>query len=176
MDKSAVISPWRCILKDRTGKRLSALLIPALLLSLFSLSGEEILNDKRLARDVSKFSISRDIFSPDTMAPPSENLEIKRPTPPPPEIKPPEPKTEEQIVKDSQDEVKRTLFYEGYVIKPPKNFALVSMNGEFYAVGAGDMVLDKFKIIKIDRKTITVEIDSREIEIQLKGDDENDNE
>jgi hypothetical protein len=65
------------------------------------------------------------------------------------------------------------LSYEGYVIKNSKNCALVSMNGEFHAVTVGDIILEKIKILKIDRKTIKVEVESHEFEIQIKEDEAN---
>jgi hypothetical protein len=133
--------------------------------------GEEILNTNKLGKKAGKLTINRDIFSPDTMKPQLAAPQIHKPVVPPPVEKPPE-KIEKE--KEVEDEILRSVFFEGYVIKHPKNFALVSVNSEFFAVGVGDIILERIKIIKIDRESITVEVDSRSIEIQLKGDDSND--
>ncbi len=135
------------------------------------LRAEEILTLKKLEKKAKEFSISRDIFSPDTMAPPVQAMQsvpVPQVVETPPEE---EPKVEEK--EDIEAEIRRSLFFEGYVIKHPKNFALVSANGEFFAVGNGDLLMDKIKIIKIDKKTITVEVDSKTFDLQLKGDNSN---
>jgi hypothetical protein len=132
-----------------------------------------ILKISKLDKEIKELTINRDIFSPDTMKPRSLSRESQRPiAPPPPKIEKPKPMPQPET--NIEDEIRRSLFFEGYVIKHPKNFALVSSNGEFFAVGAGDIILERIKIIKIDKETITVEVDSRAIEIQLKGDDSDD--
>lgn len=134
---------------------------------------DEIINISKLNKAAKEFSITRDIFSPDLMRPVDPGSGRQEFAPPPPlqeeikrEIPSVDPKAE--IEKEIQG-----LSYEGYVIKNSKNCALVSMNGEFYAVTVGDIILEKIKIIKIDRKAITVEVESNEFEIQIKEDEEN---
>jgi hypothetical protein len=133
-----------------------------------------ILKTEKLDKETEELTINRDIFSPDTMKPRSlnDNLQRRLPPPPPPKVEPPKPKP--QVGSDIEDEIRRSLFYEGYVIKKPNNFALISSNGEFFAVGVGDIILERIKILTIDKEIITVEVDSRKIEIQLKGDDSDD--
>jgi hypothetical protein len=136
---------------------------------------DEIINISKLDKTAKEFSINRDIFSPDLMkpvAPGSVRQEVIPSLPPPlpgeikKEIPTVDPKAE--IEKEIQG-----LSYEGYVVKNKKNCALISMNGEFFAVTVGDIILEKIKIIKIDKKTITVEVESYEFEIQIKEDEEN---
>jgi hypothetical protein len=152
---------------------LLAALAPALFLFAVALPAEEILDTAKLKKEAKEFAINRDIFSPDVMTPRQKGAApqvIYRP-PPMPKI---EPKPQQVAAeKEMESEVRRSIFYEGYVIKHPKNFALVSANGEFFAVTAGDIVLERIKIIKIDKKIITVEVDSKTLEIQLKGDENN---
>lgn len=136
---------------------------------------DEIINISKLDRIAKEFSINRDIFSPDLMrpvAPAGEQRPVIPPTPPP---LPEEGKRELPSVdpKAVIEKELQGLSYEGYVIKESKSCALVSMNSEFYAVVVGDIILDKIKINKIDRKTITVEVESYEFEIQIKEDEEN---
>ena len=139
------------------------------------LKGKEIIKFSQLEGDIKKFSIKRDIFSPNPMNPVRPQPKVKLPPPPTPEeVK--KKKAEEAKKQDIEDEIRRSLFFEGYVMKNTKNYALVSVNGEFFAVGAGDTILEKIKIIQIERKTIKVEVESRVIEIQLKGDNENEEE
>jgi len=134
---------------------------------------DEIIRISKLDKAAKEFSINRDIFSPDLMKPVDPGSERKQFTPPPPPL--PEVKRDLPTVDpkaDIEEEI-QGLSYEGYVIKNSKSCALVSMNGEFHAVTVGDIILEKIKIIKIDRKTITVEVESHEFEIQIKEDEEN---
>jgi hypothetical protein len=135
---------------------------------------EEILNLQKLGQKTTEFAISRDIFSPDIMMP-RQTMQTVQPVPAPRRIEEPpdeeKPKVDPKV--EIENEIKRSVFYEGYIIKYPKNFALVSANGEFFAVGDGDVLMEKIKIIKIDKKAITVEVDSVSFQIQLKGDDSN---
>lgn len=132
---------------------------------------KEIIKFSSLERKTKEFSINRDIFSPDPMKPANPTTFKLPPPPSPEEIK--NIQKEKQKEKNIEDEIRQSLFFEGYVIKNSRNCALVSVNGEFYAVGTGDIVLEKIKIVNIEKKNIKVEVDSRVFEIQLKGDDEN---
>jgi len=137
---------------------------------------EEIIKRSKLDKiGKKKFSIQRDIFSPDPMKPADPLAAAKRPPPPPPPVIEPAliKKVEVDEKENIENQIRGSLFYEGYVIKHSKNYALVSMNGEFYAVTSGDMVLERIKINKIDRKAVTVEVETHTFEIQLKGDEEN---
>jgi hypothetical protein len=133
---------------------------------------DEIIRISKLDKAAKKFSINRDIFSPDLMRPvdPGRGRTTYTPPTPLPEVKRDLPIVDPKG--DIEEEI-QGLSYEGYVIKNSKNCALVSMNGEFHAVTIGDIILEKIKIIKIDRKTITVEVESHEFEIQIKEDEEN---
>lgn len=133
---------------------------------------DEIIRISKLDRAAKEFSINRDIFSPDLMKPVDPGSGRKQFTPPPtlPVVKKDLPSVDPKA--DIEEEI-QGLSYEGYVIKNSKNCALVSMNGEFHAVTIGDIILEKIKIIKIDRKTITVEVESHEFEIQIKEDEQN---
>jgi len=121
-----------------------------------------------------EFTLKRDIFSPDPIKPAdplAKPIKLLPPPPPPVIEKKPEVKIDEK--EEIENQIRGSLFYEGYVLKNSKNFALVSMNGEFYAVTTGDMVQERVKIAKIQREAITVEVKSYSFEIQLKGDEEN---
>jgi hypothetical protein len=133
---------------------------------------DEIIRISKLGKTAKEFSINRDIFSPDLMKPVDPGSGRKQFTPPPPtpDVKRDLPTVDPKA--DIEEEI-QGLSYEGYVIKNSKNCALVSMNSEFHAVTIGDIILEKIKIIKIDRKTITVEVESHEFEIQIKEDEEN---
>jgi hypothetical protein len=138
------------------------------------IKGEEIIKVSNLPDKWPEFAISRNIFSPDLMKPmvkPSENLRPPQPTPE--EIKREREKLEKQQ-QTLQTEVTGNLFYEGYVYKRSKSCALVSSAGEFFAVLVGDIVLDKIKVIKIEKEVITVEFENSVFEIQLKEGDDKD--
>lgn len=119
-------------------------------------------------KEKKEFSIERDIFSPfkgSFSRRPKEKIELPLP------VKP-EKKVEEGI-KDKADEIRESVAFEGYVIRKAKKLALLTINGEFFVVGKDDIVLDKIKIKKVDKKNVTIEIDSNVFEIKLKGDDDN---
>jgi hypothetical protein len=134
----------------------------------------EIIMLSKLEKESKEFSLKRDIFSPDPMVP-KDPIRNRTVTPPPeiiPEEKPPDkPAVDPKAL--LENEIRNNLIYQGYVIKNSKSYALVSMSGESYAVSSGDTVLDRIKIIKIERKQIEVEVDSYTFEIQLKEDEEN---
>ena len=134
---------------------------------------DEIIRISKLDEAAKEFSITRDIFSPELMKPVDPGSGRKQFTPPPPPL----PMEKQELPKvDPKAEIEEEiqgLSYEGYVIKNSKNCALVSMNGEFHAVTVGDIILEKIKILKIDRKTIKVEVESHEFEIQIKEDEAN---
>lgn len=136
---------------------------------------EQILNTYKLTQKTADLVITRDLFSPDV--PLSKRAVGNMPNGKSPEMVEPPAEEEEKPKIDPrvelENEIRRTIFYEGYIIMPPKNFALVSTNGEFFAVGAGDLLLERIKIMQIDKKAITVEVDSISFQIQLKGDNSN---
>ncbi len=137
---------------------------------------DEIINISKLDKIAREFSINRDIFSPDLMKPvaPAPDIGKQQFTPQPPplpeEVKRELPSVDPKAVIEKE---LQGLSYEGYVIKESKSCALISMNSEFYAVVVGDIILEKIKVIKIDRNTLTVEMESYEFEIQIKEDEEN---
>lgn len=132
---------------------------------------EEIINISKLTKEIKKFTIKRNIFSPDIMKP-----NVPPPRLPTREMLLPKKEDENKVEQERQsvleEEIRNNLSYEGYVVKDSKNIALVSLNGEFYAVGEGDMVDEKITIIIIEKETITVEFDNNILEIQLKGDEQ----
>lgn len=132
---------------------------------------EEIIKISKLTKEIQKFTIKRNIFSPDIMKPnvPAPQLPTREMLLPKKEE---ENKVEQEKQSVLQEEIENNFSYEGYVVKDSKNIALVSLNGEFYAVGEGDMVDEKITIIMIKKETITVEFDNNIFEIQLKGDEQ----
>lgn len=132
---------------------------------------EEIINISKLTKEIKKFTIIRNIFSPDIMRP-----NVPPPRLPTREMLLPKKEAENTVEQEKksvlEEEIRNNLSYEGYVVKDSKNIALVSLNGEFYAVGEGDMVDEKITIIIIEKETITVEFDNNIFEIQLKGDEQ----
>lgn len=139
----------------------------------------EIIKTSRIPSQWPEFVIKRDIFSPDIMRP-RMNRQLP-PPPPPPVIKPKEEekiKEQKEIEEDMERELRQSFFFEGYVIRSSQkdnNYALVSLNGEFSAVGAGDMVGEKITIVSITKEIIKVEVENKIFEIQLKGDNEDEN-
>jgi hypothetical protein len=136
---------------------------------------KEIIQVSNMAKKIAEFSIKRDIFSPDVMVPQIQ----KNSLPAPRVIQPPSRKEldnqgrEEVVERNVEAETRRSVTFEGYVIRNSQSNALIKVNGEYIIVGVGDVVLEKMKITKINKKAITVEADAKSFEIQLKGDNEN---
>lgn len=115
--------------------------------------------------------MSRDIFSPfkqkTVISNASESTNPQPPTisnemtePEPPKVNP-------------ADEVKRNLIYEGYVLGSDRALAVVTYNGESFFLGVQELIFDRIKIIKIEKTSVTVEVDGIVVEINIKGDNEN---
>lgn len=122
-----------------------------------------------------EFAIERDIFSPFKRKFKKSNVQSELPPPPPPPVKMAEEKVKDEKPDQMQvvNEIMQSVAYEGYVMRDSKQVALLTVNGEFFVVGKDDILMEKIKIINVAKKFITVEVDSNVIEINLKGDDEN---
>ncbi len=118
-----------------------------------------------------EFNIVRDIFSPFKR---EFNLKPAAPAQPPPEEirKPPE---EETRVKerDVAGEVRRRVAYEGYVMREAKKLALLTVDSEFFVVGVDDIVKETIKIVNVEKKFVTLEVEANLVEINIKGDQDN---
>lgn len=68
-------------------------------------------------------------------------------------------------------EIFQSISYEGYVIKNAKKSALLSISGEFFMVSEQDQILDKIKVIKIDKNVVTIEYENQPYDIKIKGDE-----
>jgi hypothetical protein len=68
------------------------------------------------------------------------------------------------------EEIYQSVSYEGYVSKNGRSSALLNVSGEFFMVNEGDVILQKIKILKIGRETVTIEYDNLPYDITLKGD------
>ncbi|MCX6582264.1 MAG: hypothetical protein NT166_18995 [Candidatus Aminicenantes bacterium] len=136
----------------------------------------EIINASKLEqaekeKGKKEFNIVRDIFSPFKR---EFNLNPAAPAQPPPEViqKPPE---EENRVKerDVAGEVRRRVAYEGYVMREAKKLALLTVDSEFFVVGIDDTVKETIKIVNVEKKFVTLEVETNLVEINIKGDQDN---
>ncbi|MGE5340401.1 MAG: hypothetical protein ACM3SY_02860 [Candidatus Omnitrophota bacterium] len=133
---------------------------------------KEIIRVSRLDTKPETVTVKRDIFSPEELLPQSK-------TSVPFPVKPStlrDGQTEENakpVEESIEDQVRRSIVFEGYVIRNSKSHALVNINSEFIIVGVDDVVMGKVKIKKINRKSLTVEADAKTFEIKLKGENEN---
>ena len=71
---------------------------------------------------------------------------------------------------DSEKEIQRSILYEGYIEKNNRIHALISLNGEYFVVGQGEVFMETIIIVKIEKKQILLEVESQPIVVQLKGD------
>lgn len=130
----------------------------------------EIIKVSLLKSEKKEFTIERDIFSPIKMKPDINPRNIE------PVIKEPveqiQEESEEEAAENMAAEIKQSISFEGYVIKRNRNHALLSINGEFYIAAEDEVVLEKIKIVKIEKMELTVEVDAKTFKINLKGDEE----
>ncbi len=75
------------------------------------------------------------------------------------------------LQKSIAEEIAQSITYEGFIMKNSKRSALLNVSGEFFSVGEGDSVLDKIKILKISKDTVTIEYDNQPYEIRIKGEE-----
>jgi len=70
---------------------------------------------------------------------------------------------------DIESELKSSIRYEGSLKRNGRMLALINVEGEFYIVEKGDVVLKKIKIIDIVKDKIIVSTDSEKVDILKKG-------
>ncbi len=75
------------------------------------------------------------------------------------------------VVEKKEDKIITTVFYEGYLIKGERVFALLKVNGEFFVSKEGDEIPGKIILKRIMEKRIILEIESSEVSISKKGED-----
>lgn len=68
-----------------------------------------------------------------------------------------------------KDRVIATVFYEGFLLKGDKRYALLKVNGRYYIPGEGDLVDGKIRLKTIEEKKVLLEIESSEVTIVKKG-------
>ena len=147
---------WRFILSVKT--TIFLILVVCSNLILYG----EIIKFSELKGEKPNFSIKRDIFS-------AEKMQITDPSRFKREMLVPTEKVK-KVEKDIEAEIRQGVFFEGYIIKNTKNHALLSVNGEFFIVCERDIILNKIKILKIEKKKVIIEVESKKFEIKLKGD------
>jgi hypothetical protein len=76
----------------------------------------------------------------------------------------------EALQRTIAEEIAQSVSYEGFILKNSRRLALLNVSGEFFAVGEGDAVLGKIKILAITRERVTIEYDGQPYEIRIKGD------
>ncbi len=122
----------------------------------------DIIHFSKLEKEKTNFSFKKDLFSPQPgVGTPALSREEKRAIQNRFENEKPE--------KSPEKEIQESVSFEGFIEKNEKILALISVNGDFFVVSEGDVILDKLKIIRIDKEKITLELDNQRIEIQLKG-------
>jgi len=152
-----------------SGRLITFLVLLILIFNSAALMRAEIIKISVLQAEKKDFVINRDIFSPVKLRPGVKPRRIE------PIINEPvkeEEQKDETPAEAMAAEIKQNISFEGYVMKYKKNHALLSINGEFFIAAEADIVLEKIKIVKIEKKELTVEVDANIYKIKLKGDDE----
>ncbi len=134
-----------------------------LLLSCVFCLRAEVIHFSELNQDKLPYTFKRDIFSPGKLISAEEIATLQN-----------------QVLKgktimdrnqdDSEKEIQRSILYEGYIEKNNRIHALISLNGEYFVVGQGEVFMETIKIVKIEKNQILLEVESQPIVVQLKGD------
>ncbi len=134
-----------------------------LLLSCVFCLRAEVIRFSELNKDKLPYTFKRDIFSPVKLISAEEIATLQN-----------------QVLKgktimarkqdDSEKEIRRSILYEGYIEKNNRIHALISLNGEYFVVGQGEVFMETIKIVKIEKKQILLEVESQPIVVRLKGD------
>ncbi len=132
-----------------------------IILSFFNFLNGEIIKTSKLKKNGFVFRVKRNIFFPDKLK--VENVYQKL------QHKSKVQAKKEEIKKNLEIEIQNSVFFEGYAFKKNQIYALMSVNGEFYVIKNGDVVLEKIKIININKKMLLIEVESIEFKILLKG-------
>jgi len=82
--------------------------------------------------------------------------------------------TEKEVEKKKEEEAKKdrviaTVFFEGFLLKGEKKYALLKVDGQYYISGEGDLIDGKIRIKRILEKKVLLEIESSEVTILKKG-------
>ncbi len=122
----------------------------------------ELLKLSRLQKAAPPFTLRIDLFqgaAPGQAAAPSGAAAVGE-----------APAQAEALQRTIAEEIAQSVSYEGFILKNEKPLALLNISGEFFAAGEKDMVLDKIKVLRITRETVTIEYDGQPYEIRIKGD------
>ena len=70
--------------------------------------------------------------------------------------------------KEKKDTVTRNISYEGYTLKDNVYFLLINVDGEFFIGKTGEIIAEDIKILRGDKEILVIEIDNKEIEINIR--------
>ena len=128
----------------------------------FLLSSKVIKSSKIDERGNSGFKIIRNIFSPQKInnLKKRDNLSMKYERSKA-ELKKQEEKKETRVI--------ATVFYEGFLIKEDRKYALLKVNDQFYISKEGDRIPGNILVKNILKKKIVLEIEASEVSVLKKG-------
>ena len=142
-----------------SGKRLVLLLVFLIPILNF---GELIKTSSISEVNKTDLKINRNIFSPRKTKSSVQSDNFKMTSP----IKKKELKKKAESI---EDKVIATVFYEGFLMKGSRKYALLKVNGQYYISGEGDNIPGSILLKKILAKKILLEIESSEVIITKKG-------
>jgi len=76
---------------------------------------------------------------------------------------------EETLQRSIAEEIAQSVTCEGFIMKGAQRLALLNVSGESFLVREGETVLDKIKVLKIAKDTVTIEYENQPYEIRVKG-------
>ncbi len=131
-----------------------------LILTLITSLKAEIIHISKLESKIKPFVFTRDLFSPKRTKMEiinKNNFEKKEMF-----------KIKEEKLKRKHEEIFDNIIYEGFVLRKNIKTVLLSINGEFATCREGDIILDKIEIVKVSLKTLSIKIENKKYDINLK--------
>ena len=142
-----------------------------LFLTLLVSAHPEIIKLSQLKTEAGSLKVSRDLFSLKPITAPGPGQADPRRMGPGqghgPGNQPEEP---EQI--SLEQEVSRSIQYEGFISRASQPMALLTVNGEDFYTTENELLINKIKIIKIEATEITIELNDQQFKIRRKGVDD----
>lgn len=143
-------------------------IVLALLLTGFTaLGATEVVRLSRLKTPPVELTIHRDLFRQGRSVSP-----VPRAAPPVPEPM----RRGESLAPERQERMAHKIVYEGYIRRKGRVTAIISVNGEYFVVEAGEALGENLSLRSLDEKRIVVMMeDGKSREIPFQGVDENEN-
>lgn len=144
------------------------LVLVLLLAGFTALGATEVVRLSRLKTSPGELTIHRDLFRQGRGVSPVRGA--VRPIPVPTQRG-----RDESATPVREERIAHKIVYEGFIRRKGRVTAIISVNGEYFVVEAGEALMDGLSLESLDEKRIVVMEDGRSREIPFQGVEENEN-